>query len=105
MAEGHPRKDLGPRLEKDIRVYREVWGGGAVGGGEYAARANIWHYYSGADELIFNPAVMRVGSNHGIGLSENELGACQLPPWRLAAARATMKRVAFSTVPSPVARS
>jgi alkanesulfonate monooxygenase SsuD/methylene tetrahydromethanopterin reductase-like flavin-dependent oxidoreductase (luciferase family) len=35
VAVGSPRKDLGPRLEDDIRVYREVWGGAAVDGGAY----------------------------------------------------------------------
>jgi alkanesulfonate monooxygenase SsuD/methylene tetrahydromethanopterin reductase-like flavin-dependent oxidoreductase (luciferase family) len=32
VAEGRPRKNMGRRLEDDIRVYREVWGGAAVGG-------------------------------------------------------------------------
>jgi hypothetical protein len=32
VAEGRPRKNIGPRLEDDIRVYREVWGGAAIGG-------------------------------------------------------------------------
>jgi alkanesulfonate monooxygenase SsuD/methylene tetrahydromethanopterin reductase-like flavin-dependent oxidoreductase (luciferase family) len=39
VAEGRPRKNIGPRLEDDIRVYREVWGGAAIGGGAYAAVA------------------------------------------------------------------
>lgn len=39
VAEGRPRQDMGRRLEDDIRVYREVWGGSAVGGGAYPAVA------------------------------------------------------------------
>lgn len=39
VVEGRPRKGMAKRLEDDIRVYREVWGGAAVGGGEYPAVA------------------------------------------------------------------
>jgi alkanesulfonate monooxygenase SsuD/methylene tetrahydromethanopterin reductase-like flavin-dependent oxidoreductase (luciferase family) len=39
VAEGRPHKNLGPRLEDDIRLYREIWGGGAVGGGTHPAVA------------------------------------------------------------------
>jgi len=37
VAEGRPRKNMGPRLEDDIRIYREIWGGAAVGSGTYPA--------------------------------------------------------------------
>jgi alkanesulfonate monooxygenase SsuD/methylene tetrahydromethanopterin reductase-like flavin-dependent oxidoreductase (luciferase family) len=39
VAEGRPRKGIGRRLEDDIAVYREVWGGTAVGAGAYPAVA------------------------------------------------------------------
>lgn len=31
VSEGRPRQGIGLRLENDIRVYREVWGGASVG--------------------------------------------------------------------------